>query len=271
MDYSKIGTYKSKFRLLFTIVIVLVILIIYNSIDFIKSNNAFLESKSGILFYVYLVFLIILLGLILYNLVKYGKLSAGVVDELNEIRQENIASQKKHEIKNKTDNDSGESSAQNNILREIFEGIDKEKDVNVICEQFLIKFSKKFEIVQGLFYLFNANDKKFKLAAKYAFFAETEPLPFVEGEGLTGQVVKNMKPMTITELSEKYLTILSGLGTSSPSNLIILPVINDSKTIGIIELASFIKLDIKENELMEFLNENSSVFLSKENASINDE
>jgi hypothetical protein len=45
--------------------------------------------------------------------------------------------------------------------------------------------------------------------------------------------------MKITDIPDGYITVLSGLGSSSPSNLLIMPVINENETIGIAELAFF--------------------------------
>ena len=56
---------------------------------------------------------------------------------------------------------------------------------------------------------------------------------------MSGQVAKNKKILVLEEIPENYVTILSGLGSSSPDHVIIIPIIWEDKTHAIIELASF--------------------------------
>mgnify|MGYP001824916615 CR=1 FL=1 len=49
--------------------------------------------------------------------------------------------------------------------------------------------------------------------------------------------------VNITSIPEGYLQVESGLGSSSPDNLLIIPLLLNKETIGIIELASFHSLD----------------------------
>ncbi|RLD64427.1 MAG: hypothetical protein DRJ01_00750 [Bacteroidetes bacterium] len=128
-------------------------------------------------------------------------------------------------------------------INSIFEEIKKIKDINVYTEKFLIKISKKYEIVQGLFYIKSSENEEFEISSKYAFFNEEEPKKFKIGEGLSGQVAKTKKAMNLSDIPDNYIKIVSGTGESSPKYLLILPVINKENTIGVVELASFIPFE----------------------------
>ena len=56
--------------------------------------------------------------------------------------------------------------------------------------------------------------------------------------------------MNISELPDKYLTVLSGLGSSSPNHLIIFPILFKNKSIGVIEIATFKKIDNHNEEIL---------------------
>ncbi|MCQ2974269.1 MAG: cache domain-containing protein [Bacteroidales bacterium] len=71
------------------------------------------------------------------------------------------------------------------------------------------------------------------------------------GEGLVGQCYLEKEKINMTKLPKKYIEIHSGLGTSSPKNLLLLPLIMDEKVLGILELASTHVFEDYEIEFME--------------------
>ena len=127
-------------------------------------------------------------------------------------------------------------------------------DIAKYGETLLANIAKTVEIVQGQLYLKDLQTEVFRFRAGYAFFSETTPPEYREGETLAGQVAKNQKLINIDNIPEGYITILSGLGKGSPKHLIIAPIISpDNKTIGIMELASFKPFGIEHEELFSLL------------------
>ncbi len=115
-------------------------------------------------------------------------------------------------------------------------------------ETLLANIAKSVEVVQGLLFIKDQQSSIFRFTAGYAFYSETPPHDFSEGETLAGQVAKNQKLINIDNIPDGYITVLSGLGKGSPRHLIITPIVSpQSKTIGIIELASF-KAFLPEHE-----------------------
>jgi transcriptional regulator with GAF, ATPase, and Fis domain len=107
------------------------------------------------------------------------------------------------------------------------------------AERILLNISKHFEIVQGVFFLKNQKTDVFESISTFAYTSDEQPSSFKVGEGIPGQVAKNKTMMHLTSIPEGYLKIQSGLGKSSPTNLLIVPLLLNKETIGIIELASF--------------------------------
>ena len=125
------------------------------------------------------------------------------------------------------------------LAEEIVPRINPKESIGDYAERILLNLAKNFKIVQAIFYLKNAKSQEFESLCTYAYTSETGPAPFKTGEGIPGQVAKNKTILNLTYIPEGYMQIQSGLGDASPKNLIIIPLLLNKETIGIIELASF--------------------------------
>lgn len=113
------------------------------------------------------------------------------------------------------------------------------KKIDTFSKKLLSNLSNKFEFVQGIVYQAKNDSSNFNFVAGYGLTSE-EPIPgFEMGDGLNGEVALSQTIMVINEIPEEYFTVDSGLGSSQPGYLLIIPVISNEKTISVIELASF--------------------------------
>jgi putative methionine-R-sulfoxide reductase with GAF domain len=62
---------------------------------------------------------------------------------------------------------------------------------------------------------------------------------FRVGQGLVGQCAKEKQRILLTEVPSDYVKINSGLGDSTPLNIIVLPVLFEGSVRAVVELASF--------------------------------
>ena len=62
-------------------------------------------------------------------------------------------------------------------------------------------------------------------------------------DGLVGQCALEREIIHLNEVPEDYLEITSGLGASSPRNILLIPLIFNEKIFGVIEIASFNKFE----------------------------
>jgi len=108
-----------------------------------------------------------------------------------------------------------------------------------LTEHILTSIAKELDLAQGLFFVKNSDTENFKLEGRYAYFSEELPHDFVEGEGLSGQVAKDKTVINITDIPTGYITIVSGLGSGNPKNLLVIPAVSNGVTVGVLELASF--------------------------------
>jgi len=99
--------------------------------------------------------------------------------------------------------------------------------------------SQQIEIVVGLVYYLDVKDNKYKAIADYAYYSDIHPTEFVEGDGITGQVVKDKKAIFISDLPDGYVKVISGLGSLKPKYLAIIPLLDEKDVIGVLEIATF--------------------------------
>jgi len=132
-------------------------------------------------------------------------------------------------------------------------GISEQTDLLKFAETVLKSFSKNFQIVQGIFYLFNKESNKYESIANYAHYQTDIIKSFEIGEGIVGQVAKNKKLLHIDNVPDNYIKILSGLGEGSPRFLLFLPIIHEEQTIAILEYASFIEPPINYDKVFSLI------------------
>ena len=100
------------------------------------------------------------------------------------------------------------------------------------------------------------NEKYLELLGCYAFERKKFLTKRVGiGQGLVGQCVLEKETIYMTEIPEHYINITSGLGTAIPRNLVIVPLKNDQVIEGVIEIASFKKIEPHQIEFLEKLGE----------------
>lgn len=129
------------------------------------------------------------------------------------------------------------------LAEQIIPRIDFREETEAYAERILQNIAGHFGVVQGVFFLKDRVTGLFESVSTYAYTADDGPSPFKVGEGINGQVAKNRILLHLTSIPEGYLKIRSGLGNSAPSNLLIVPLLLNKETIGIIELASFKDFD----------------------------
>lgn len=168
-------------------------------------------------------------------------------------------------------------SESNKIIR-------KHQDLTKLAEEILFKVIKDLKAGQGAIYLVEKRKNHEKEAEEdtqnvllkgiscYAYerkrFFETEILP---GEGIIGQCFWEEDIIYITDIPRDYLHISSGLGESTPTMLIAVPLIANQQAIGVMEIASFHQIENYQREFLQKLAENIAVAFSSIQNKLNTE
>ncbi len=152
-----------------------------------------------------------------------------------------------------------------NIIRDNKTGL---QDLSYEVISYLVKYLNANQ--GGMFVIKEEGKERYlELQGCYAF----ERKKFLEkkvalGQGLVGQCVLEKETIYMTEIPENYVNITSGLGTSVPRNIVIVPLKNDQVIEGVIEIASFHKIEKYHVHFLEKLGE--IIAASITNTRIND-
>ncbi len=112
---------------------------------------------------------------------------------------------------------------------------------NLKTEKEILKYLiNLLEGVQGVYFTpNNDHEQTLQLQASFAIGNDFDHRTFLQTEGFIGQAIINKNIMFIDDLPQDYTTILSGLGKSSPSSLIIIPIFFENSIFAIVEIALF--------------------------------
>jgi hypothetical protein len=115
--------------------------------------------------------------------------------------------------------------------------------INDVCKQ----------LQAGQAALYTAHDSVLKFSCGFAVshddFIKHE---YKFSEGLIGRVAKDASSLYIDKLPEGYIIIFSGLGSSSPTYLVIIPLIHNEEVKGVLEVALF--KPISKNTILQLEN-----------------
>ena len=111
----------------------------------------------------------------------------------------------------------------------------------------------------GAMYLFKEDNNEESLLEFFGGFApdlKQIKASFKKGEGYVGACFEEGKTMELSNTQESFIKVYSGLGEASPGYLVFVPLMQDEFKVGVIEIASFRKLDDYKIRFIESLSEN---------------
>src|SRR5258707_15148662 len=117
-----------------------------------------------------------------------------------------------------------------------------QKDLHTVCRLILTELAPVVSAQHGLFYVLDSGrgQSELTLLASYGFMGESALGSKLElGEGLIGQCAVDMAKIHLSNVPPDYLKISSGLGAAPPQNILVLPVIFESRVKGVLEPAPF--------------------------------
>lgn len=152
----------------------------------------------------------------------------------------------KNELEKKNNTSAKEFSTGNTIknIDTLFQNLKATQNSREFYDNILTALSENFEIVIALFFIYDEQTQNFSVEGNYGILKDEPVAPFSIGEGVHGEALKEKKPIVLKDLPEEYFVGYSGLGESKPKHLYVLPVANDEKTVGVIEIASYKSLSI---------------------------
>lgn len=103
--------------------------------------------------------------------------------------------------------------------------------------------------------MFIEDEGVFRRCATYAAATDSVPESFLPGEGLLGQAAKDGHPMIVNDVPDGYLKLGSGLGSSNPRHLLVVPLKLEGLVNSVIEIGFFHRVRESDLELFERVDE----------------
>ena len=153
----------------------------------------------------------------------------------------------KSELEKKNNTSQKEFSTGNTIenIDNLFKNLPLTIDDSEFYNNILTALADNFEIVIALFFTYKEQSHNFSVEGNYGIQKDEPVASFVIGEGLHGEALKEKKAFVLEDLPEEYFVGYSGLGESKPKHLYVLPVADEEKSFGVIEVASFKPLNLE--------------------------
>lgn len=177
----------------------------------------------------------------------------GLVISLSKGNEEVIYVEKKRSSAKEEEKNAGETYNSHTLdMNELKDMAAKETDQMALAKNILVYVCKHMEAGIGAFYTASKKDGKriLQLKSSYALaLGESQTIEFEFGEGLVGQAALEGKTLIVDDIPEGYIKIVSGLGSATPSHLIVVPVKQANEVYGVVEIASFTELGKNEAEM----------------------
>jgi len=133
-------------------------------------------------------------------------------------------------------------------------------DMEEFSYQIISNLVKYLEANQGGMFVINdsnLNEKFLELTAFYAYNRRKYLQKRIElGVTIVGQCVLEKETIYMTDIPKDYIRITSGLGSDTPTSLLVVPLITNDEVFGVVEIASFKPFEKYQIEFCEKVAEN---------------
>jgi signal transduction histidine kinase/HAMP domain-containing protein len=142
-----------------------------------------------------------------------------------------------------------------------------QRDLATVSSMILSELAPLVSAQHGVFYTLAADAPGGEPVLRYqAGYGYTERKhlanEFRLGEGLVGQCAREKERILLTDVPGGYVTINSGLGASTPLNIIVLPILFEGSVRAVVELASFSRFSVTHQLFLEQLTETIGLVLN---------
>ncbi len=237
------------------------------------------KSVKRIRFYQKWWFTLILILLISPVVFKYHLNAQSIlkkrIDELKNKTNEFKSILKEHDLEyEKKELEYKEKIKEDEILKFHTVGLNKfsdiisknKEDLKKLGQQFIYELVEYINANSGVIFLIDKDNTFLEVLNSYAGDINKVNEKFKPGEGYIGTCYKEAKTIELENVPETYTKVESGLGAAVPKYIIFIPLIQDENKLGVLELASFKKLEKYKVEFIEKLASNIASALAIQSA-----
>ena len=141
-----------------------------------------------------------------------------------------------------------------------------QRDLITVSKTVMSELAPLVSAQHGVFYIMDepaSGEARLKLLSAYAY-KERKNLAtqWKIGEGMVGQCAYEKQRILLTNVPDDYVQITSGLGSATPLNIVVLPIIFEGKVKAVIELASFERYSATHQAFLDQLGESIGIVLN---------
>ena len=133
------------------------------------------------------------------------------------------------------------------------------RDLSAVAQLIMNQLTPLVGAQYGAFFFMESDDDHVRLRLIAGYGRSVDSVVFDLGESLVGQVALAKKAIVVDRTPPDYVQISSGLGAAGPVNLIVLPIVFEDQVLGVIELASFGRFTLVQQDFLEQLMESIGV------------
>ncbi len=133
------------------------------------------------------------------------------------------------------------------------EWLQSSENFTTFSANLLSRISEAVELLYGVYYLADADHRRFTQAGGFAIEPSAAARSFAHGEGLVGQAAAERRPLTVASTAGHALQVPAGMATLTPGMLYFYPLVAHGAVVAVIELAPVAPLDARQRALIEAL------------------
>ena len=150
-----------------------------------------------------------------------------------------------------------------------------QRDLQTVAKAILSELSQVVSAQHGAFYFADSKEPgetRLRLLSSFAYRPRPDlPTEFALGEGLVGECAQEKATLLLDKVPDNYIRISSGLGEFKPLNIVVLPVLFEGQTKGVLELASFESFNQTHLAFLEQLMESIGIVINTLEATLRTE
>ncbi|RYY03216.1 MAG: response regulator [Gammaproteobacteria bacterium] len=117
-----------------------------------------------------------------------------------------------------------------------------QRDLETVSSLILSELAPLVSAHHGVFYMMDdarIKESRLRMIASYGYRSSRKlPTSFLPGEGLVGQCALEKQRIWLTDVPRDYIQVSSGLGSATPNNIVVLPILFEQEVKAVIEIAS---------------------------------
>ncbi|OED43928.1 hypothetical protein ACH42_08780 [Endozoicomonas sp. (ex Bugula neritina AB1)] len=159
-----------------------------------------------------------------------------------------------------------EENEQRSWLQNGMEGLNNsvrgDKTMADLCREIVSYLAHYLDMQTGAMYVLTEQEE-LQLMGSYAWRQRKQSdNKFALGDGLVGQAALERQTIELTNVPDHYLDIESGLGSTKPAQVIIVPLIYENQVKGVIEFAYIRELTDQQRQFLDYSVESVSIAIS---------